>query len=295
MTNGEVPMLKAEEAYLAEFDVGRAMLRGPDLFDRFRVPEGGEPLAEAGLDPDTMLLVVERNGAKRAFLVTEMAYHHLAQGTMAGQPFLVSFCAVCHSGVGMVPVVEGTVHNFSAGGLYNGLVLLVDDESESYWDHIRGLALYGPLRGVEMETFPLQVTNVRKALKEDPELQVSRSHPRATRRLFGWMSRNTFRKKGLLPPGFRRTMEEGDDRLPEMSHGLGVMVGGVRRFYPLDRIRGGVVDEIGARTLRLEIDAETQIPSARWEDDGTRPMQIFSRWYGFAATYPKSQIYAGSP
>jgi hypothetical protein len=73
------------------FDERRAILRGPDQFQRFDVPGGGEPLADAGLDPDSALLVPERGGESRALIVKQMAYHHLAQGTLAGEPYLVSF------------------------------------------------------------------------------------------------------------------------------------------------------------------------------------------------------------
>ncbi len=285
-------MLETEEASLPAFDAGRAKLRNPDMFRRFRVPDKGKPLADAGLDPGEMLLVVERGKARRAFLVSQISYHHLAQGELDGEPYLVSFCAVCHSGVGMVPQVEGTVHHFSAGGLYNGIVLLIDDETRTYWDHIRGVALHGPLRGAQMETFPLTVTNVRVALREDPELTVSLSKLKGPPRVFSRMSRNAFRRKGFFPPGFRRTMGVKDARLPEMAHGLGVMVGKAQRFYPMNRIAGGIVDEMTGRPLRIEVDRETQVPSAIWQDDETRPMQIFSRWYGFAATFPRTDVFS---
>jgi len=73
------------------FDARRAILRGPDQFQRFDVPDEGERLADAGLDADAALLVAERGGESRALIVKQMAYHHLAQGTLAGEPYLVSF------------------------------------------------------------------------------------------------------------------------------------------------------------------------------------------------------------
>ena len=73
------------------FDVNRANLNSPDMFERFRVPEMGQPLKEAGLSPATELLVFERGNERRALIAREMAYHHLAQGTLAGQPYLISF------------------------------------------------------------------------------------------------------------------------------------------------------------------------------------------------------------
>ncbi|MFQ5985881.1 MAG: DUF3179 domain-containing (seleno)protein [Thermoplasmata archaeon] len=285
-------MLETKEAYLTEFDADRAWLREPDLFQRFRVPEEGEPLADANLDPTEMLLIVERGDARRAFLVRQISYHHLAQGGLDGEPYLVSFCTVCHSGGGMDPRIEGRIYHFSAGGLYNGLVLLIDDETRTYWDHIRGLGLHGPLRGAQMETFPLEITNVRTALRSDRELTVSLSKPKRAARVFGWMSRHTFRRKGFLPPGFRRTMRGRDDRLPEMTHGLGVMTGEVQRFYPMSRIAKGIEDELASRPLRIQVDPETQVPTAVWSDDGTRPMQIFSRWYGFVATFPRTEVFS---
>ncbi|MFQ5919409.1 MAG: DUF3179 domain-containing (seleno)protein [Thermoplasmata archaeon] len=284
-------MLEHESTYLEDFDAERAWLREPDLFPRFRIPDLGDPLADGKLDPDETLLVIEREGHRRAFRVKEMAYHHVAQGELAGQPYLLAFCVICHSGMGLDPRLEEEVHHFSAGGLYNGVVLLIDDETRTYWDQIRGLAMHGPLRGARMEAFPLEVTTVGAALREEADLTLSRSRPKGFARLFGRMSRNPFRRRGFFPPGFRRTMGPKDERLPELAHGLGVMTDGAQRFYPLDRVVGDVEDELGGRPLRVSIDPETHVPSAIWLDTGTRTMQIFSRWYGFVAAYPKTDVY----
>ncbi len=73
------------------FNTDLARLRGPDLFKRFSVPDTGEPLAEAGLDPEEDLIVVERAATRRVLRVQEMIFHHLAQGELAGEPYLVSF------------------------------------------------------------------------------------------------------------------------------------------------------------------------------------------------------------
>jgi len=73
------------------FDPSRAWLRRPDMFRRFRVPRTGPPLREAGLREETELLVFERGGLRRALVLQQMAYHHLAQGELAGRPYLVSF------------------------------------------------------------------------------------------------------------------------------------------------------------------------------------------------------------
>jgi hypothetical protein len=76
---------------MRHFDANRAQLKTPDQFKRFRVPDLAEPLVDAKLKRDDWLLVVERGGVRRAFYVNHMAYHHVAQGTLAGEPYLVSF------------------------------------------------------------------------------------------------------------------------------------------------------------------------------------------------------------
>lgn len=74
-----------------EFDASRAWLKQPDMFVRLRVTGDGELLSESRLPGDTELLVVERGGERRALGGREMAYHHLAQGELAGEPYLVSY------------------------------------------------------------------------------------------------------------------------------------------------------------------------------------------------------------
>lgn len=73
------------------FDASRAKLRGPDFFRRFRVPDRGQLLRAARLSGDTDILVVTRGDQSRALTARQMTYHHLAQGELAGHPYLVSF------------------------------------------------------------------------------------------------------------------------------------------------------------------------------------------------------------
>lgn len=272
------------------FDANRALLKRPDMFQRFRVTAEGVPLKDTDLSSSTELLVFERHGERRALLVQEMAYHHVAQGELAGEPYIVSFCNVCNTGVGMAPVVNGNVHHFSAGGLYNGLVLLIDDETRSYWDHITGRAVYGPLQGAQLETWSVTMTNATGALEDDPSITVLRSRKRS---IVGWFMgriRRLTGTKGFLPPFFRRTMAEVDKRLARMTLGLGVVVEGEARFYPTTAIGGGVTDDWNGRVLHVSVGPIDRVPVATWED-GARPFQLFSRWYGFVLTFPSCRVY----
>lgn len=207
---------------------------------------------------------------------------------------------VCNTGVGLTPKVEGRLLHLSPGGLYNGLILLVDDETRSYWDHITGEAVEGPLEGARMARWPVDVTTVEAALASDPELCLARSRPRVLsgERLMtkAWSKRVA--KSVIFPPGFKRTMSPPDRRRPEMEVGLGVVIGETARFYPLEEVRRGVTDTVAGRLLELEVCETARLPIARWADQATgtetgvkRPFQLLTRWYGFSRTYPRCEVY----
>ena len=199
---------------------------------------------------------------------------------------------ICNSGVGLVPTVNGAEHHFSAGGLYNGLVLLIDDETRTYWDHITGRAVHGPLEGEQLEVFGLEMMTTATARRHEPSLRVALSdqpglHGRVFTRMQSYLPEQN---EGFLPPGFRGTMGAPDPRRDEMDMGLGVVLGEHARYYPVERLRAGPVDDaIEGRVLRLELDADG-IPFAVWADDRSRPVQLFTRWYGFAYTYSRCTI-----
>lgn len=48
-------------------------------------------LKDQHLPPDTELMAFERGDQRRVLLVEEMMYHHVAQGDLAGEPYLVTF------------------------------------------------------------------------------------------------------------------------------------------------------------------------------------------------------------
>ncbi len=61
-------------------------------FEPFRpTPKNESSLAQARLKDDTQLLAFERGGQRRAVLISEAAYHHVIQGELAGEPYLVTY------------------------------------------------------------------------------------------------------------------------------------------------------------------------------------------------------------
>lgn len=77
-----------------EFDLDRAFLSDETMFVPFEVTETvplRDALAAGTLSDGTALLVFEHEMGKLAFSTQQLAYHHIAQGEMAGEPWMVSF------------------------------------------------------------------------------------------------------------------------------------------------------------------------------------------------------------
>jgi hypothetical protein len=125
---------------------------------------------------------------------------------------------------------------------------------------------------------------------------------------------------------FRGTLGKEDQRRPRMELGLGLWSTTTRRYYPLARIRehdGAFLDQLDGRTVLIYIDPESSTPAAMFVKSATakvqkedilldngaivqsgvlldrtgkrvpmeRPLQIFTRWYGFALTFPGSEVF----
>ena len=76
------------------FDTDRAIFWEERNFDPLRNPEW-ESLAEARRDgrvsDETPVLTFEAGGQALVLVTSQMSYHHVAQGEMAGEPWMVTF------------------------------------------------------------------------------------------------------------------------------------------------------------------------------------------------------------
>ena len=202
--------------------------------------------------------------------------------------------------------------------------MLGDEETGSIWNHITGRAVYGPLEGYTLPTFNLLHMTAEQALDRYPGLSVAISDRpvRGRRGFFG----SLLERVPVLGAGFRSTIVKEDTRLPTMDIGLGVWTESEARYYQMEAIQtagGALIDEFDGRRLvvyvepgvysrdaffteretvsvedsRLRVGEELVLESGVLRDasgdrlEMDRPLQLFSRWYGFALTFPGTTIY----
>ena len=202
--------------------------------------------------------------------------------------------------------------------------MLGEEETGSIWNHITGRAVYGPLEGYTLPVFNLLHMTAEQALDRYPGLSVAISDRpiRGRRGFFG----SLLERVPVLGAGFRSTIVKEDTRLPTMDIGLGVWTESEALYYPMEAIQaagGALIDDFDGRRLvvyvepgvysldaffteeetvsvedsRLRVGEELVLESGVLRDasgerlEMDRPLQLFSRWYGFALTFPGTTIY----
>lgn len=196
--------------------------------------------------------------------------------------------------------MKGALHRFGPAGLRDGLVVLADEETRTYWDHITGEAFEGPLAGERLPVWPMRMTTLAALRAERPAARVQRGGPRGLRErikrrvmAFG-MRRGFLDSPGSMPGFFDQTMRGPvDPRLDRLEQGLGVIEGAEARYYRLRDIPRGtrLADDWSGRRLELWRGEADGVPRAAWADGGDPPMQLLCRWYGFSFTYPGCAIF----
>lgn len=232
---------------------------------------------------------------------------------------------VCNTGVRLTPIVEGRPLQFETRGLYEGVSILWDQETGTIWHHMTGEGLHGPLKGKRLAPVGNVLhTTVAAALETDPGTLVAISD-RPIQRETRWAP--LLERVPLLGDRFRRTMYTEDTRRPTMDVGLGLWRDeATARYYPLETVLAAdkvVLDTLGGRPVLVYFDPvarallalETEATTANWEGDAlrlstgemvrrgvtydatgrpgatARPLQVFTRWYGWALTFPATSIY----
>ena len=226
----------------------------------------------------------------------------------------------------MAPSIDGVVHTFAEHALYNGLFLMRDEETGTYWDHVTGEAVYGPQVGTVLEISNLLHSRAGQVLANKPNALIALSDRNLRTDEAMGLSGLLSRVGGRLSRMFRTTVDEEDTRLPTMDIGMGIWHGEEARYYSYERVVAedrAILDTFKGRRTLVFLDPSSYVlssfyvdaDSAMWDDDvlrlsngqyiegsilydpdgnraeAVRPLQIFTRWYGFALTFPDSEIY----
>ncbi len=276
------------------------------------------------------MLGVTWNGRLHTLPMRMVLCYNVIEGiTEDDEPWIMTFCNACNTGMVFDPIVDGKTLHFERRGAYDGMLLIWDAETRSYWQHITGECLYGENAGKQLrgKTVTRHLT-AAEAVALDPQamlwsVPLTPEQERLTRSMEKMRAHPELVEAGIIS-----TFQKEDPRRPRFEMGLVVWDGESRCFYPVQALgdRDNIlVTPFNGQTLlvyrtpdamsptAVYVDAKTAswnrdsivldtgltLTDEGWQDaDGqpqtvARPMQLLMRWYGAAATFTDCDVWEG--
>ena len=221
------------------------------------------------LDPAEYVLGATVQGQSRAYPTRFVWWHHVVNDKITGVGkgdtlFAITYCSVCNTGVRYDLSVGGKPIRLDFYGLYNGVAVLCDRDTESVFLLAGGKFVTGPLMGKELASAPLLDTTWGAWRRLHPDTVVMAPDGAYSRY---YRSRGQAEPRGydrFPAPFFRPTVTTGDKRLPPFDKVLGVTVkageGQRRRAYPMRALTeagGAVNDTVGGAPIVVFCDPAT--------------------------------------
>lgn len=326
------------ETTTTTFNAGLAMLE--DYMDTSIYPaqlhiKSPQPLYAAltaqDILPEEHMLGVTWNQRLHVFPMKMVLCYNVIEGvTEDEEPWVMTFCNACNTGMVFDSRVNGERRHFQRRGAYDGMLLIWDVETGSYWQHITGECLYGESAGVRLngKTVTRHLT-AAEAVAYDPNavLWYAPLTPEQEK-----LSRSMERMRSAperAAAGIISTFSsEEDTRRPRFEMGLVVWDGAARTFFPVQILGdrdNAALTHFNGRTLLLYRTPEAMSPVALYTDATTaawsrdtlmldngqriendvlyntegqpiptqRPLQLMMRWYGAASTFSGCAVWEG--
>lgn len=315
------------------FDPGRAMLE--DYLDRNLYPARlmvneaqslEDSVSKGELQLDTRLLTFEYAGNLYVFPMKVVLSYNVIQGQIDDHEWMMTFCNACNTGMVFNPVVDGQLLHFQRRGSYDGLLLIWDEETNSYWQHVTGKCLYGSSVSKQLDviTTTRQMSVAEALVRTTPPLLLTNMLTPEQEKLSRMMEKMRANPE-KVEDGIAATIGVEDTRRPRFELGLGVWNLDESCFFPLAMLYAhdrAWLTEFAGRSILIYQEQDAVAPvatyidtrSVYWEADMLRldkgayiqhdiivspdgrtspldrPMQLLMRWYGFALTFPGCKL-----
>jgi hypothetical protein len=160
------------------------------------------------------VIAFSHNGDARAYPLSVLMWHEIANDTVGGKPVTITFCPLCNAAIAFDRTFEGEVLDFgTTGKLRNSDLVMYDRQSETWWQQFSGEAIIGKHAGKSLTMLPSSVMSWASFKKAFPDGTVLiPNNPEA--RDYG---RNPYTGYDTLSAPFLYDGQLPDD-IPAMSH-----------------------------------------------------------------------------
>lgn len=240
-------------------------------------------------DQETVLLATV-TGERRAYPLNRMVMaRHLVHDSLGGREIVVTYCALCRSGLVFASSNEGVALRFRVVGVFRRNLIMEDRETGTLWQQATGEAILGPLTGARLDLLNSEQVSWAEArsvggtsLAYEPE-DVSPA-PLASDRGLSLLHRATQR---VMAPGMTPLSPE----LGPRETVFGIAVKDEARAYPLSRLSDGeqFTETVAGVALTFTF-ASGNLRVTRM--DGLDPPVVQRHWWlGWKEFHPETSVF----
>jgi hypothetical protein len=190
------------------------------------------------------VIAFEHDGDARAYPLSILMWHEIANDVVGGKPVSVTFCPLCNASIVFDREFDGQVLDFgTTGRLRNSDLIMYDRQTETWWQQFTGEGIVGEHAGRQLSFLPSQVISFADFAERYPDGQVLAIPPAArsygTNPYVGYdSSANPFLFTGEIDP-----------RLPATERIVGIELDGEVMAYAFsDAADAGVINDEVAGT-----------------------------------------------
>lgn len=220
-----------------------------------------------------------------------MNWHELVNDEVGGEPFMVSYCPLCGSGMAFSSKVNGEKLVFGVSGLVmNSDVLFYDTKTESLWSQLDQTAITGKYAGSKLESLYLEHTTWDRWLTLHPDTKVlsenqGRKRPYRRDPYTGYES-----SSGL----YFKVLRTAPKTYHTKERVLGIKIGELSKAYPFVELRtlGKTTfdDQLGDTQYQVHWD-EMNETATIVDMHGNPQIATQAYWFAWYAFHPATQVF----
>lgn len=247
---------------------------------------------EAGfMRPEDIVLGFEIAGQSYAFPRHIMNWHELVNDEINGEPFVVSYCPLCGSGMAFSSKLRKDTLTFGVSGLlYNNDLIFYDKNTESLWSQLEGKAISGPYVQTKLEQLNLSHTTWANWSNLHPQTKVL-SEQQGVKRNYRHDPYSGYETSSAV---FFKTLRKVPKDYHTKERVMGVQIGSNIKAYPYVELRKtgktSFEDTLGGERYRIFWDNEHETAAIETLS-GKRVVSTTSYWFAWYSFYPNTEVY----
>lgn len=215
---------------------------------------------------------------------------HILNDTFQNKPILVSYCMACRSAMVYNPLVKGQRLHFDVLGVYRRNMVMMDRETGTVWQQGTGEAIFGTLKGSQLEILPYQQTTLQEWLTQYPNSFIAKESTDVKDGIFSKERLMKMMKvtETLVAPG--KTNLEG---LPLRESIFGIELNDYSKAYPITELKkkNEFLDRVGDTEVRVKYDTQSNFITIIETQSGKVIPTQSHWWFGWKEFHPKTEIW----